>query len=208
MYGETEKILPELSSNSPVLYPCIEKAWHRRLMDLVRRLIARTDIHLNSWIVAFSNWRRFCGAGCFTRPLNSSNKCWPRFISRDRKGHANKLTHLGNSASDEKQETPMSSHCWCKGFHNIYWLSSNIPSAPAHGVYVSQLISYARACSNYQDFMERGKVLTTKLLSQGYQKSKLVATLKKFYGRHHDLVNPYNVVVSRIVSDVFANDAP
>ena len=56
--------------------------------------------------------------------------------------------------------------------------------------------------------MERGKVLTTKLLSQGYQKTKLVATFKKFYGRHHDLVNPYNVTISRIVSDVFASDAP
>ena len=52
--------------------------------------------------------------------------------------------------------------------------------------------------------MEREKVLTTKLLSQGYQKTKLVATLKKFYG----MVNPYNVAVSRIVSDVFASDAP
>ena len=39
--------------------------------------------------------------------------------------------------------------------------------------------------------MERGKVLTTKLLNQEYQKTKLVATLKKFYGRHHDLVNPF-----------------
>ena len=91
---------------------------------------------------------------------------------------------------------------------NFPFLSSNIPSAPAYGVYVSQLIRYARACSNYQDFMERGKELTTKLLSQGYQKNKLVATPKKFYGRHHDLVNPYNVAVSRIVSDVFANDEP
>ena len=91
---------------------------------------------------------------------------------------------------------------------NFPFLSSNIPSAPAYGVYVSQLIRYARTCSNYQDFMERGKVLTQKLLSQGYQKIKLVATLKKFYGRHHDLVNPYNVAVSRIVSDVFASDAP
>ena len=50
-------------------------------------------------------------------------------------------------------------------------------------------------------------MLTTKLLSQGYQNTKLVSTLKKFYGRHHDLVNPYNVAVSRIVSDVFATDA-
>ena len=91
---------------------------------------------------------------------------------------------------------------------NFPFLSSNIPSAPAYGVYVSQLIRYARTCSNYQDFMERGKVLTQKLLSQGYQKTKLVATLKKFYGRHHDLVNPYNAAVSRNVSDVFASDAP
>ena len=76
---------------------------------------------------------------------------------------------------------------------NVPFLSSNSPSAPVYGVYVSQSIRYARACSNYQDFMERGKVLTTKLLSQGYQKTKSVATLKKFYGRHHDLVNPYNL---------------
>ena len=40
---------------------------------------------------------------------------------------------------------------------NFPFLSSNIPSAPAYGVYVSQLIRYAKACSNYQDFMERGK---------------------------------------------------
>ena len=59
---------------------------------------------------------------------------------------------------------------------NFQFLSSNIPSAPAYGVYVSQLIRYARACSNYQDFMERGKVLTTRLFGQGYQKTKLVAT--------------------------------
>ena len=92
------------------------------------------------------------------------------------------------------------------GFACLRFLSCDTFSF--YGVYVSQLIRYARTCSNYQDFMERGKVLTQKLLSQGYQKTKLVATLKKFYGRHHDLVNPYNVAVSRIVSDVFASDAP
>ena len=31
-------------------------------------------------------------------------------------------------------------------------------------------------------FMERGKVLTTKMLSQGYKKTKMLATLKKFFG--------------------------
>ena len=62
---------------------------------------------------------------------------------------------------------------------NFPFLSSNTPSAPAYGVYVSQLLRYARACSNYQEFMERGKVLTTKLLSQGYQKTKQQQQKKK-----------------------------
>ena len=39
------------------------------------------------------------------------------------------------------------------------------------------------------------------------QRTKLVSTLKKFYGRHH-LVDPYYVAVSRIIHDVFATDKP
>ena len=62
---------------------------------------------------------------------------------------------------------------------NFPFLSSNIPSAPAYGVYISQLIRYARACSNYQNFMERGKVLTTRFLSQGIKKKKKKKTTKK-----------------------------
>ena len=54
---------------------------------------------------------------------------------------------------------------------NFPFLSSNIPSAQAYGVYVSQLNRYASPYSYYQDFMERRKVLTTKLLSQGYKKT-------------------------------------
>ena len=54
---------------------------------------------------------------------------------------------------------------------NFPFLSSNIPSAPAYGIYVSQLIRYARACSNYQDFTERGKVLTTKVVEPGVSKN-------------------------------------
>ena len=51
-------------------------------------------------------------------------------------------------------------------------------------------------------------MLTTKLLSKGNVTTKLVATLKKFFGRHHDLVNPYKVAVSRMIYSVFANDEP
>jgi hypothetical protein len=34
-------------------------------------------------------------------------------------------------------------------------MCSNIPSSPAYGVYISQLIRYARASSNYSDFLKR-----------------------------------------------------
>ena len=59
---------------------------------------------------------------------------------------------------------------------NFPFMSSNIPSAPAYGVYVSQLVRYARACCNYEDFVDRGKLLTSTLLSQGYRRAKLVST--------------------------------
>ena len=60
---------------------------------------------------------------------------------------------------------------------NFPVLSSNIPSAPAYGVYVSQLVRYARACYKYQDFVDRGKLLTNKLFSRGYCKAMLVSTV-------------------------------
>ena len=43
------------------------------------------------------------------------------------------------------------------GFHIVSFpfMSSNILSAPAYGVYASQLIRYARCCSNYSDFLSR-----------------------------------------------------
>jgi hypothetical protein len=34
---------------------------------------------------------------------------------------------------------------------------SNIPLSPGYGVYISQLIRYARACSTYDQFLRRGR---------------------------------------------------
>ena len=76
------------------------------------------------------------------------------------------------------------------GFHivNFPFMSSNIPSAPAYGVYASKLIRYARCCSNYSDFLLRHRALVTRLLSQGYKVNRLSNTFKKFYDRHTDLI--------------------
>ena len=85
---------------------------------------------------------------------------------------------------------------------NFPFLSSNIPESPAYGVYISQLIRYSRACSDYHDFLSRGKLLTAKLLRQGYQPSKLRNAFKKFYGRHHELTDKYHMSVSHIIADL------
>lgn len=86
---------------------------------------------------------------------------------------------------------------------NFPFLSSNFPAAPAYGVYISQLIRYSRACISYHDFLDRGLLLTRKLLNQEFQMVKLKSSLRKFYGRHHELVDRYGITVSQMISDMF-----
>ena len=76
-------------------------------------------------------------------------------------------------------------------FHitNYPFLSSNIPSSPAYGFLISQLIRYTRACSSYECFILRAARLSSKLLGQGYVIERLTSSLRKFYGRYGDLIN-------------------
>ena len=76
---------------------------------------------------------------------------------------------------------------------NFPFLSSNIPSSPAYGVFISQLIRYARACSSYECFILRAARLSSKLLGQGYVMERLKSSLRKFYGRYGDLIKNYEV---------------
>ena len=64
-------------------------------------------------------------------------------------------------------------------FHitNFPFLSSNIPTSPAYGVFVSQPIRYARACSSYGCFILRATRLSNKLLEQGYARGGSLANI-------------------------------
>jgi hypothetical protein len=86
---------------------------------------------------------------------------------------------------------------------NFSFICCNIPAAPAYGVYISQMIRYSRACGSYQDFLDRGLLLTRKLLTQGFLLVKLKSSLRKFYGRHHDSVDRYGISVSQMTTDMF-----
>jgi hypothetical protein len=70
-------------------------------------------------------------------------------------------------------------------------------------LHISQLIRFSIACCSYQDFLDRGLLLTRKLLNQGFLLVKLKSSLRKFYGRHHDLVDRYGISASQMTTDMF-----
>ena len=62
-----------------------------------------------------------------------------------------------------------------------------------------QLIRFARVSSHVDDFNTRNKVLTAKLLRQGYRYHKIRNAFSKFYRRHFDIVSKYNVGLKRLL---------
>ena len=72
-------------------------------------------------------------------------------------------------------------------FHitNFPFLSSNIPSSPAYGVFISQLIRYDRACSSHECFILRARRHSSKLLKQGNLVERLKSSFRKSYGRSY-----------------------
>ena len=52
---------------------------------------------------------------------------------------------------------------------NFQFLDGDVPRSTSYGVYISQLIRSARASSHVADFNTRNKLLTQKLLKQGYR---------------------------------------
>ena len=107
--------------------------------------------------------------------------------------------HLRTSLYDKREDF---------NFHitNFPFLSSNIPSSPAYGVFISQLIRYARACSSYECFILRAVRLSSKLLRQGYVMERLKSSLRKFYGRYGDLIKHYEVSLSQMLNDILGHD--
>ena len=76
---------------------------------------------------------------------------------------------------------------------NFPFLDGDVPRSTSYGVYISQLIRFARVSSHVVDFNARNKSLTAKLLQQGYRYHKLRKTFSKFYCRHYELVSKFNV---------------
>ena len=114
---------------------------------------------------------------------------------------ASYLDLLPSIESDGQLRTSLNDKRDDFNFHikkNFPFLSSNIPSSPAYGVFYSQLIWYARACSSYECFTLGTARLSSKLLGQGYVIERLKSSLRKFYGRYGDLIKHYAVSLSQM----------
>ena len=82
---------------------------------------------------------------------------------------------------------------------NFPFLDGDVPRSTSYGVYISQLIRFARASSYVVDFNTRNKLLTQKLLIQGYRYHKLRKTFSKFYRRYYDLISKFQVGIKSLL---------
>ena len=73
---------------------------------------------------------------------------------------------------------------------NFPFLDGDVPRSPSYGVYISQLIRFARVFSNIDDFNNRTLLLTAMLLKQGYRYRK---AFFKLYHRDSELIVKYNI---------------
>ena len=85
---------------------------------------------------------------------------------------------------------------------NFPYICSNIPSSPAYGVYISQLVRYCRVCMFYRDFLDRHLDLVNRLFSQGYTVSRLRKTFNKFFDCYNWAVNKYRKSREEMLADV------
>ena len=70
-------------------------------------------------------------------------------------------------------------------------LTGNIPLNSSYGVFVGELVRYARACTFYEDFRNRMLILISKLMKQAFCLRKLKASYFKFVDNHILLVQKY-----------------
>ena len=76
---------------------------------------------------------------------------------------------------------------------NFPFLDGDVLRSTPYGDYIYQLIRFARASSHVADFNTHNKLLTQKLLKQGYRYNKLCKTFSKFYRQYYDLISKFQI---------------
>ena len=80
---------------------------------------------------------------------------------------------------------------------NFPFFDGDVTQRPSYGVYISQLIRFARASSHVTYFNNRNKFLTAKLLKQGYRYHNIRKAFSKFYRSHFELIEKCHVSLKK-----------
>ena len=70
-------------------------------------------------------------------------------------------------------------------------LIGDVPRLPSYGIYISQLVRFARCCTSVLDFHSKTFQITSKLLTQGYRYHKLRKTFGKFFRSYSELLSKF-----------------
>jgi hypothetical protein len=84
---------------------------------------------------------------------------------------------------------------------NYPHIDSCIPKRSALGVFVSQLIRYARICTKFVDFRLKAVSLINKLKNQGYCDRDLKRLSLKFFRERRELIDKYNIQNGNIFTE-------
>ena len=84
---------------------------------------------------------------------------------------------------------------------NFPFLDGDVHRRASYGVYISQLVRFARVCNNVTDFNPQNKCLTAKLLQHGYRYHKLRNTFSNFYCRHYELMFTHKVGLKTLLGE-------
>ena len=74
---------------------------------------------------------------------------------------------------------------------NFPWLSGEVPRLPSYGIYISQLVRFARCCTSVLDFHSKNLQITSKLLTHGYRYHKLRKTFGNFFRSYSELLSKF-----------------
>ena len=81
---------------------------------------------------------------------------------------------------------------------NFPHMDSNIPANPTYGIYISQLVRYARICTSKVDFLHRLRQVSSRLHRQGFKSAFLLRSLTKFFNRHGAIIGKFDTTLREL----------
>ena len=86
---------------------------------------------------------------------------------------------------------------------NFPFLSGNIPNRSSYGVFISQLVRYARGCIYIEDFNYKTKNTISKLSKQNFTPKMLKRSWSKFCRKHLLLIQKFGSIIFSLIYEWF-----